>query len=77
MRSKNIPKLGFLVWKYTIWQPCSWAMSQYFGLNFCRTQFDANILRSGWWIVKLLYLCTYACTYVVSCVIHLSGYRYA
>jgi hypothetical protein len=20
---KNLPKLGFLVWKYTIWQPCS------------------------------------------------------
>jgi hypothetical protein len=23
---RNLPKLGVLVWKYTIWQPCFWRM---------------------------------------------------
>jgi hypothetical protein len=24
---QNLPKLGFLVWKYTIWQPCCKALN--------------------------------------------------
>jgi hypothetical protein len=26
---QNLPKLGFLFWKYTIWQPCTGTRWQY------------------------------------------------
>jgi hypothetical protein len=29
---QNLPKLGFLVWKYAIWQPCSSALLTSSGL---------------------------------------------
>jgi hypothetical protein len=30
---QNLPKLGFLVWKYAIWQPCIWRCVGFFLSN--------------------------------------------
>jgi hypothetical protein len=44
---QNLPKLGFLVWKYTIWQPCFW--DDPFRIN---VKYENRELIS-WWRVGL------------------------
>jgi hypothetical protein len=35
---QNLPKLGFWVWKYTIWQPCIYAR-----VTFCLPEINSKI----------------------------------
>jgi hypothetical protein len=42
----NLPKLGFLVLKYTIWQP-RWMSLSYLGNNFCTLAIPVGVLFSS------------------------------
>jgi hypothetical protein len=50
---QNIPTLGFLVWKYTVRQPCPWIKMKIhyvmtFSDHFCRTNFLQNCDAPSW-----------------------------
>jgi hypothetical protein len=49
---QNLPKLGFLVWKYAIWQPCFQALSWVPRLDCLKIRDDAQSRVARWLIFK-------------------------